>query len=428
MLTALLTKARERGIEESLQLGGDIVRARLATRRKRTFVFVSPPLSNTGAPQLLIQVVDEFADRYGSKSVRLLAPRTALDPSERVDVGVRVERTAEVMGQGLVRLQMALNKDDFVLLNTVAVSRNYLSFVLNSLESGRLRHAYWYVHEDVAQLPALAPFLFQSGFQSLIRRLMVESRLTLLVPSTKTKAEYDDLFGTETTGVLPFRIDEARPGAVQRSPHDYASLRFLISGKPTDGRKGHMIVLAAFHEFMKAYYDCEPGLYRPFTLTLLGMTDDYVAEQIRSIGSNILGDRLESIPPVPHQTALEITHACNAVICSSFNETGPLYVVEGMRAGHIVLRNDAGMSEQLDEGVNGFRIDSRDITQFARVLEGVLNTTTMSDERLQAMGRASQEIVCRLGISSYVGALEELRSHARAIECERREHDQASTQ
>ena len=101
---------------------------------------------------------------------------------------------------------------------------------------------------------------------------------------------------------------------------------------------------------------------------------------------------------------------CNAVICSSFNETGPLYVVEGMRAGHIVLRNDVGMREQLDDGVNGFRIDSQDVRQFAGVLESVLNKTTMSDRRLQAMGRASQEIVGRLGLRSYVDALEQAHS------------------
>jgi hypothetical protein len=74
--------------------------------------------------------------------------------------------------------------------------------------------------------------------------------------------------------------------------------------------------------------------------------------------------------------------------------------------GHIVLRNDAGgMEEQLDEGVNGFRIDSRDIRQFAHVLEMVLNKTTMSDARLQAMGRASQEMITRLRVSSYVDAI-----------------------
>jgi hypothetical protein len=67
------------------------------------------------------------------------------------------------------------------------------------------------------------------------------------------------------------------------------------------------------------------------------------------------------------------------------------------------------MEEQLEEGVNGFRIDSTDIRQFAAVLARVLNKKTMADSRLQAMGRASQEIVPRLLIPSYVDALEPAR-------------------
>ena len=108
--------------------------------------------------------------------------------------------------------------------------------------------------------------------------------------------------------------------------------------------------------------------------------------------------------------SLEITRDCNAVVCCSFNEALPLYVIEGMCSGHVVLRNGGGgMEEQLDDGVNGFRIDSTDIRQFARILEQVLNKKTMTDARLQAMGRASQELVARLLIPSYVDALEQAR-------------------
>jgi glycosyltransferase involved in cell wall biosynthesis len=136
------------------------------------------------------------------------------------------------------------------------------------------------------------------------------------------------------------------------------------------------------------------------------MTDDFIGRQIQSIGSTILGERLKTVPVVSRERALEITGKCNAVICCSFNETGPIYVLEGMSRGHIVLRNDAGgMEEQLDETVNGFRIDSEDVRQFASVLEVVLNRQAMPDGRLQAMGRASQEMVAGLGIGSYVEAL-----------------------
>ena len=67
------------------------------------------------------------------------------------------------------------------------------------------------------------------------------------------------------------------------------------------------------------------------------------------------------------------------------------------------------MEEQLQEGVNGFRIDSRDVRQFAAVLEVVLNRQATPDARLQAMGRASQDMVAALRVASYAEALERAR-------------------
>jgi glycogen synthase len=83
-------------------------------------------------------------------------------------------------------------------------------------------------------------------------------------------------------------------------------------------------------------------------------------------------DRCSYRPRYAHATIRRFTATCNAVICCSFNEALPLYVLEGMSMGHIVLRNDAGgMEEQLAETVNGFR-------QVAdRILRGCLGTSTV---------------------------------------------------
>jgi glycosyltransferase involved in cell wall biosynthesis len=413
----VLAKAREKGFQESLRLGGGIVRARVARLsdgRRRVFVFLSPHLNNSGAPLILMRIVDEFARQYGPESVRLLAPPNVAEPHEHAEVGgVKVERAAEVLSPTLVRFQLALRTDDFVLMNTAAILRNYLEVVLDSVQTGKLSHAYWYIHESVDLLPAAAPFLLQPAIRSRIGGLTAQGRLTVLVPSKKVKDEYDDLFGNAKTRVLPFKMAVDTEHMAPLPADHYSSLRFLLSGKPTDGNKGHMVALAAFHEFMKAHYEPAPEAYRPFTLTLVGMTDDHISEQLLSIGSTVLGERLNVFSVVPHEKSLEITRDCNAVICCSFTETGPLYVMEGMSCGHIVLRNNAGgMEEQLDDGVNGFRIDSTDIRQFAGVLARVLNKNAMADSRLQAMGRASQELVPRLLIPSYVGALEPARDAA----------------
>jgi hypothetical protein len=410
MPISLVAKSHEAGLAASLRLGRDLVQAQIARRTApggRAFVFLSPMMNHTGAPQVLMEVVEDFAATYDPSTVRLVSPLIVPELGARARAaGVRVERAAAILNRGLVRTQLALRKGDFVLMNTIAVMENYRTFVLDALESARLDHAHWYIHEDIAQLPLAAPALLEPSLQRRIAEAVERDHLTLLVPSRGVKAQYDRLFSTDKTRVLPFKVSFDARYTGERSVDDYASVAFLLSGKPTDGRKAHFIALAAFHEFMKEHHAASPELYRPFTVTLVGVTDDYIGEQIETIGAAVLGERLTTIRSVTRGEALELTRTCNAVICCSFNEALPLTVIEGMVMGHVVLRNDAGgMAEQLDEGVNGFRVDSRDVRQFARVLEAVLNRSTMTDARLRAMGRASQEMVERLRVASYVDAL-----------------------
>ena len=72
----------------------------------------------------------------------------------------------------------------------------------------------------------------------------------------------------------------------------------------------------------------------------------------------MLGDRLRTMPKVARDEVFAIGRECNVVVCSSLNETFALYVAEGMAMGHVVLRNETGgMEEELQPGVNGYRID-----------------------------------------------------------------------
>jgi glycosyltransferase involved in cell wall biosynthesis len=265
--------------------------------------------------------------------------------------------------------------------------------VLEALRLGRLRQANWYIHEDIDQLPVLAPFLLEKEMRNRIHELVENGRLKIHVPSMMVKNEYDELFATKNTIVLPPVAVETTRSNSSRELTEYQSIHFLLSGRATDGRKGHVLALAAFHEFLKSYYEPNPNEYRDFSLTLIGMTDDYVSAQIDAVGKSILGKSIRIMGEVSHDDALEITRGCNAVICCSFNEALPLYVLEAMSMGHVVIRNNCGgFEEQLREGVNGFRIESSDVRQFAGVLERLLNRRSMGDQELQAMGRASQEM------------------------------------
>ena len=106
-----------------------------------------------------------------------------------------------------------------------------------------------------------------------------------------------------------------------------------------------------------------------------------------------------------YDEAFKITRECNAVICCSFNETFNLSVAEGMTVGHVVLRNDSGgMSEQLDDGVNGYEDREPGRAQFAGAIERVLNKASTQDRSFRLMGRASQERVAGLH-HAYVDAV-----------------------
>jgi glycosyltransferase involved in cell wall biosynthesis len=378
-------------------------------KAQRQFVFISNAVDNTGAPQVVTDAVEEFARRHGSRRVRLLAPYVAPDQVRRLQVlGVRIDG-ALVSGSNLVRLHLGLRPNDFVLMNTVAIREDYRDFILGSLETRQLEHAFWFIHEDHVQLGKVAPSFLNARFLRQVRKLIADLRLTVLVPSKRMRRDYERLLETDGIKTVPLRIDIEERYRRERATDEYRVVNFLISGTPFDGRKGQLIAVAAFNEFLETSYRWNPEAYRDFSLRLVGIGNDYVSQQIRSIGESVLGKRLAILPSVSRQQALEIASGCNAVICCSLNEAFCLYVAEGMAMGHVVLRNESGgVDEQLAEGINGFRIDSSDIKQVAAVLETVLNRTTTSDGELQKMGRASQEIIAPFRHYAYAAPLEEL--------------------
>jgi glycosyltransferase involved in cell wall biosynthesis len=406
----MLAEARDKGLRRSARAGFGILRTQIESRvepRKCRFVFLSSTVDNTGAPQVLVDLIEDLATRYEPRRMHVVAPAVMPEQLRRLTAaGVRVDGVA-LRGEKLVRLQLALRKDDHVLLNTLAVRADYQRAILASLRAGDLAHAFWFIHEDTEQLPRVAPSLLDSSYRRELRRLIDSHALTFLVPSAKTKREYQELLDTEGVKSLSLRVAVPESYRHERSQDDYTKLRFLISGAPHDGRKAQLIALAAFSEFLLSSFQRNPRLYRPFCLVLVGVGDDFVSRQIREVGPSVLGHQVEIHPPVPREQALEIASTCNVVMCCSFNETFSLFVAEGMAMGHVLLRNDcAGVDEQLAEGLNGFRIDSNDIRQMAGVFERVLNRATTSDALLQAMGRRSQDMAASFGNNSYLDQLE----------------------
>jgi glycosyltransferase involved in cell wall biosynthesis len=402
-----VSRLRERSLVKSATLGLALVRARSGSakrKREAQAVFLSNTFSNSGAPLVLAEIVEEMARSSRFGTLRLLAPSAMPDLAERLtQAGVMLEPAAN-LGVALSRFQLALERRDFVLMNTAAVNRDYTRVVFSSLAEGRLDHAYWFLHENVGQLTNISAEFASSEYLATLRELVKQGRLTIAVPSVKVKAQYDALLESSAVRVVWPRVTVADRYRRPRSPSDYASLRFVIVGH-ADGRKRQELAVTAFQELLRRWVDPARGRYREFTLSLIGLRDTQVVRELIRFGESVLGARLTVYPVVTPDEVLELTYGCNASICCALYEGFPLYVAEGMAMGHVLIRNDSGgREEQLEDGVNGYAI-SDDVGEFAAVLERLLNRESTTDSDLWRMGDASRRRIEPYRHTSYLEQL-----------------------
>ena len=220
----------------------------------------------------------------------------------------------------------------------------------------------WYIHEDEPSLQ------FCASETRRIRRLM-KTEGWASSPSHHICEQYYrhfDLRSSESRIVSIFR----RHPMPRRAPHDFESLRFVLPGTFEDARKGQISVLYALAAFYSSKFKDHPELYRDFSLTFIGLEEDLLSRQVRQ-HQEILGHRLICHPKVTRDRCLEIIRAANVTVCYSLREALPVFVFEGMLAGHPLLRNDcSGLQEQLEEGRNGFLLESGNFWQVVKRSSG----------------------------------------------------------
>ncbi|MDP1792520.1 MAG: glycosyltransferase [Acidimicrobiales bacterium] len=407
--------ARTKGVRASIDVAVEVARNQAIARSRkavapvrplgRRYNFVSHPIDFTGAPLVLLDMVDDFADAFGAKSVQILAPTVEAGLQRRIArAGIRTTRSVFGFGDRFLSQQMPVEFGDFVLLNTVAVFDNYRDYVFRLLESGRLQRAYWYIHEDIEQLALVGTTLLTTSAREQVTRLANDDKLVILTPSQRVSKNFSELFGTTHVHTVPVRVEVDASLRDARPAEDFDTLRLLLSGNPLDGRKGQFLLLAALGYFEATYRAANPSQYRDVELTLVAVGDNYVARQIKAIGSSLLGDRFRAVASVPKDEAMAMSRAANVSVCCSINETFALYVAEGMLMGHVILRNDsAGREEQLRDGENGYLVTD-DVKQFAAQIERLANRST-ANETLAAMGRRSQELADPFTKGNYVDQL-----------------------
>lgn len=369
----------------------------LSGRQKPAYVFVSHQLDMSGAPFIAIDMALEF--KAAGKNIEFY---TYL-PAHR--------KNLTKLNQAGIKPHVLMNKDmvpdfiagDTVILNTIAHSETVKETLFGAAEQGVIKQLIWYLHEDDPEL------LFRPDEQKRIQKMLKNGQAKLLIAATKIRRNYIEYFETnKNITLLSYRHIVPEKYHRTRKAADFSKkLTFVLPGTIGDGRKGQLPVLYAFTQFYNQYYKPHRETYRDFELVLIGMSDDFLSRQILAHAKAIKG-HFSHYGKVTWEEDLNIVSTGNFTICYSIREALPLFVFEGMIAGHPVLRNDSsGMEEQLAPGKNGWYLDTNDFNQVVEVLETVLNKSKTSDQKLAAMSAVSYKMAKSQESNSYLKAIEE---------------------
>ena len=347
-------------------------------------VLISHQLNLSGAPMVAIEIAKEIHQTLPKLPVMFVTylpvHRDNVRKLNEVGIRPRVFPIDDVAPD--------FRDNDVVLLNSLAHSQYLKDSVYGRLDRRTLRKVIWYAHEDEPERFFTAPERLR------VSRLLQSSRLRIVVPGRQMLRKYCEFFNTES-GItyLPYRIDVPSDIRGARDPRDFSScLRFVMSGTMNDGRKGQLPIFYAFALLIERFIRESKDDYRDFTLTYIGIEDDFLSRQIENHASALRG-RLISHPTLSHAETLHVLGQANMTVCYSLSEALPISVYEGMLCGHPLLRNEcSGFEEQLEVGRNGWLLDSSDLWQVVSTIETVLNRSKTSDEALAAMSLRSLEI------------------------------------
>lgn len=358
-------------------------------------------LTNTGGPRVAL---DLFSQIKNDPILNTMAtPELYVPEGARTDNDLVRDLAEQNIKTKIFRADNILfNKGDIVIMNTIAYSETVFAVVFLYLEIGVVKHVYLYPHEftiDSYLTPAI---------NSKIRKLIKQNKITVYASAEQAREVYKEHFSVEEVTLMPNRIDIDHNSIFSRNEEDFDKIRFVITGTP-DARKGELDVLYALTSFYNRYYKLNPGKYRDFSLTIVGLTNNYrdiynklYSDRLR-VAAKGLGDRVILYGQQPEKRCLELIKESNFTILYSLYENLPRVVFDGLAYGHPLLRNDcSGVEEQLIDGVNGWMVKTEDWEGLVSTIEVILSKNATTNHKLALMSKKSAFIAKKYASLNYV--------------------------
>ncbi|MBL8122101.1 glycosyltransferase [Candidatus Saccharibacteria bacterium] len=375
-----------------------------------TIKFLTHELSNTGGPRVAL---DLFTQIKNDPTIT-----SSYCPELYVPEGARTDKDLErdlsnhsIVVRSFRADNLVFNKGDIVVMNTIAYPEAVFAVILYNLEAGVIQHVYVYPHEFIVDNYLSAATIAK------IAKLIKQNKLTLYASAEQARGAYVKYFNENEIKLMPNRIDIDSNAIFSRDKNDFDKIRFVITGTP-DARKGELDVLYAFTSFYNNYYKANTNKYRDFSLTIVGLTDNFrdvynklYSDRLRAAAKG-LGERVVLYEQQPEKKCLEIIKESNFTVLYSLYENLPRVVFDGLAYGHPVLRNDcSGYEEQLIDGVNGWKSSTEDWEGLVKTIEEILNKKLTSNDKLASMSKESAKIATKYATAEYI-IIEDIKSLA----------------
>jgi glycosyltransferase involved in cell wall biosynthesis len=360
--------------------------------RNPKVLFFAHQLDRSGAPTVFMDALQNLLD-----TKKLPVEFHTFNPAHKDNIA-RLNKLG-------IKPKLHLNREisynfvagDVIVFNTVAHSGPMKEAAFNSLESNEANKLIWYIHED-------EPELIFSGYEKKrISKLLKDNKIVIFIAAKRTAENYRKYFNNTTNiRIQDHRLVYDKKYHKVREASDFDRIRFILPGAVADGRKGQLPVLYALTFLQKYLISKDTATYRDYSLTYVGLGNDFLSRQIQKHAKKALGAKFRAFNNVSHAEIMKLDMDSNMTICYSLRECLPLFVFEGMITGHPLLRNDSsGVDEQLKEGKNGYLLPSDDIVEMAEIFERVLNKKKTSNKLLASMSEESYEIAHALKDKTY---------------------------
>jgi len=382
-------------------IAADGLKAGIQEKRRPRIIILSHQFDLSGAPFVLLDFLKELQKSKPKKKIDFYT----FNPAHHDNI--------TALNKLGIKPKILLNRDtmlhfvrgDILVANTVHYSVLTKESIYLALEDGQLKKLLWYTHEDN---PAA---WFNPVETRRVKKLLAEKKIVFLAAASQILNNYQEHFNdVDQIKLQPYKIVTPAEYHKRRTAADFQKISFILSGSMGDVRKGQLPVLYAFIDFYNKYYRPNRQRYREFKLIFVGgQENELILKQIANHAPKALGDRFEHYGQISKDKLHNLLLKSNMTICYSLQESLPLFVFEGMIAGHPIMRNDSsGMFEQLQPGKNGFYLDSHDFGQVVEIIEKVLDPKQTSNEVLAKMSSLSYKIAKQQEANSYDPIIDEI--------------------